>query len=72
MSTYDRTVLVSRAQLDRLKEHWATFLAVSDHRNNNFDPVVSLRCTGALIAAVDRVIATAEDPEPPLNGKVGP
>ena len=54
------TERVSAAGLHRLKERWASFLAEAGRRDMDVDPVAALRCAGALKAAVDRVIASAE------------
>jgi hypothetical protein len=56
-------VYLDPTEFHQLKESWAVLVASSDHRNREFDPVVSLRRTGALIAAVERVITTAETRE---------
>lgn len=58
------TVRVGAAELGELEERWRSFLAISDRQNKDFDPVTSLRCTGAVIEAVENVISTAEEEQP--------
>ena len=53
------TVSVGALELDELKARWAAFQCVSDRNREKFDPVASLRCTGAVLDAVGHVIATA-------------
>lgn len=47
------------ADFHRLKEGWAAVRSSSDSRTG-FDPDVSLRWTGTLLSAVERVMATAQ------------
>jgi hypothetical protein len=58
-------VRVGALEFRELQENWTVFLAASDRRSGGFDPVESLRCTGALISAVGRIIATADATEAP-------
>ncbi|MBT2533572.1 hypothetical protein J7E83_15875 [Arthrobacter sp. ISL-48] len=55
----DATVRVGAAELGELEECWKSFLATSS--DGDFDPVTSLRCTGAVIRAVENVISTVEE-----------
>lgn len=48
------------AEFHRLKESRAAVHTSSDSSTGDFDPVVSLHRTGVLLAALKRIIATAQ------------
>lgn len=56
-------VVLDHREFHRLKESWAKLVSDSGHGTKDFDPVVFLQRTGALIAAVEDVITDAETPE---------
>lgn len=58
------TVRVGAAELDELEERWKSLLAMSGRQAPDFDPVTSLRCTGAVIRAVENVISSAQVEQP--------
>lgn len=60
LRTVPETVRVGAVELHELKARWSTFRCMSDRDNKNFDPVASLRYTGAVIDAVESVMATVE------------
>lgn len=56
-------VVLDQREFHRLKESWATLVTDSGHGTTDFDPVIFLQRTGALIAAVEHVITEAETPK---------
>lgn len=56
-------VVLGQGEFHRLKESWSTLVTDSGHGTRDFDPVIFLQRTGALIAAVEHVIADAETPD---------
>jgi hypothetical protein len=58
-SSKQATAQVGAAELNLLRERWVLFRSVADSNRADFDPVASLRSTGALFEAVEDVIATA-------------
>lgn len=54
------SVVLGQREFHRLKESWATLVSDSGHGTQDFDPVVFLQRTGALIAAVEDIITDAE------------
>ncbi|MDQ0031073.1 hypothetical protein [Arthrobacter bambusae] len=60
LRTVRGTVSVGAVELRELQARWSTFVCMSDRDNERFDPVASLRYTGAVIDAVGIVVATVE------------
>lgn len=57
------SVVLDRREFHRLKDSWAMLVSESGHGTKDFDPVVFLQRTGALITAVEHVIRDAETPK---------
>ncbi len=60
LRTVPETISVGAVELRELQARWCAFVCMSDRDNEQFDPVASLRYTGAVIDAVGSVMATVE------------
>lgn len=68
LGTVPETVSVGAVELRELRARLSKLRCMSDRDNERFDPVASLRYTGAVIDAVDSVMATvAPSPKDPTG-----